>query len=126
MPSWQRQAAALVDRVRPLAGSAVLPARDASGVWNVPQTYLFAPATARRRLPPVLWARRPIGRLEQAARERSLFHLWFHPYNLTAAPDRTLATLDIICRAASRLRDRGRLDILPMGSLTARLAPAEP
>jgi len=123
-PSWQRQAAGLVDRVRPLAGSAVLPARDASGVWNVPQTYLFAPATARRRLPPALWARRPIGRLAQAARERSLVHLWFHPYNLTAAPDRALATLDVVCRAAARLRDRGRLDILPMGTLTTRLTPA--
>jgi peptidoglycan/xylan/chitin deacetylase (PgdA/CDA1 family) len=123
MPSWQRQVAALVDRVRPLAGSAVLPARDASGVWNVPQTYLFAPATARRRLPPALWARRPIGRLAQAARERSLVHLWFHPYNLTAAPDRALATLDIVCRAAARLRDQGRLDILPMGALADRLTP---
>jgi peptidoglycan/xylan/chitin deacetylase (PgdA/CDA1 family) len=124
LPSWQRQVAGLVDRVRPLAGSSVLPARDASGVWNVPQTYLFAPATARRRLPPALWARRPIGRLKQAARERSLFHLWFHPYNLTAAPDRTLATLEVICAAAARLRDRGRLDIVPMGTLTAQLTPA--
>jgi peptidoglycan/xylan/chitin deacetylase (PgdA/CDA1 family) len=121
---WPRRAAALVDRVRPLAGSAVLPVRDPSGVWNVPQTYLFAPATARRRLPPALWARRPIGRLRQAARERSLCHLWFHPYNLTAAPDRTLATLEIVCKAAARLRDRGRLDILPMGTLTAHLTPA--
>jgi hypothetical protein len=91
-------------------------------VWNVPQTYLFAPATARRRLPPALWARRPIGRLRQAARERSLFHLWFHPYNLTADPDRALATLDVLCAAAARLRDQSRLDILPMGTLAARLA----
>lgn len=123
-PGWQRKALSVVDQVWPLAGSAVLPARDASGVWNVPQTYLFAPATARKQLPPALWARRPIGRLKQAARTRSLFHLWFHPYNLTADPERTLTTLDIVCRAAARLRDQGRLDIVPMGTFTARLTPA--
>ena len=76
------------DRLRPLARSAVVPVRHPSGVWNVPQTYLFAPATRARHVPIGLWARRPIARMRLAARERSLFHLWFHPYNVTAAPDR--------------------------------------
>ena len=123
---WQRQAAQLVDRVVPLAGSAVQPARDASGVWNLPQTYLFAPVTARRHLPPALWARRPIGRLRQAAKHRSLFHLWFHPYNITADPDRSIAALDHIGRAAARLRDQGRLDTLTMTQLAERLEAASP
>lgn len=117
-----RRAAALVDRVLPLAGSAVQPARHDSGLWNIPQTYLFAPVTARRRLPPAVWARRPIGRLRQAARHRSLFHLWFHPYNVTANPDRAVASLTAICRAAAQLRDRGRLDVVTMGSLADRLS----
>jgi hypothetical protein len=101
----------------------VRPVWDEAGLWNIPQTYLFAPATARRRLPPALWARRPVGRLRQAARERSLFHLWFHPYNVTAAPDRSIAALDRICAAAAGLRDRGRLDTLTMAQLAARLTP---
>jgi peptidoglycan/xylan/chitin deacetylase (PgdA/CDA1 family) len=117
----QRKAAALVDRVLPLAGSAVRPARDDSGLWNLPQTYLFAPVTARRHLPPALWARRPIGRLRQAATNRSLFHLWFHPYNVTADPDRAIACLTAICRAAAHLRDRGSLDVVTMGALAEQL-----
>jgi len=125
MPGWQRRAAQLVDRVVPLAGSAVHPARDGSGVWNVPQTYLFAPVTARRHLPPALWARRPIGRLRQAARQRSLFHLWFHPYNITADPERSIAALDHIAKAAARLRDEGRLDTLTMTEVAERLEKAE-
>ena len=84
-PAWRRRALALVDTVRPLRGSAVLPARHPSGVWNVPQTYLFAPVERGGRLPPAV-GRRPIARLRQAARHRSLFHLWFHPYNVTADP----------------------------------------
>ena len=40
-----------VDRIRPLTRSAVRPVREPSGVWNLPQTYLFAPATRGRRVP---------------------------------------------------------------------------
>jgi peptidoglycan/xylan/chitin deacetylase (PgdA/CDA1 family) len=109
------------DRLRPLARSAVVPIRHPSGVWNVPQTYLFAPATRARHLPVGLWAHRPVARMRLAARERSLFHLWFHPYNVTAAPDRALRGLEAICRAATRLRDAGRLDIMTMGALADRL-----
>ncbi|MGH8773892.1 MAG: hypothetical protein ACRDWI_01545 [Jiangellaceae bacterium] len=111
----------LADRVRPLAGSAARPVQHASGVWNIPQTFLFAPATRRRRLPVAVWARRPVARLRQAARERSLFHLWFHPYNVAADPERALHALDLVCAEAARLRDAGRLDVLPMGDLAARL-----
>jgi hypothetical protein len=118
---WRRRAAAVVDRVRPGAASAVLPSAGPAGLWNLPQTYLFAPATSRRRMPPALWARQPVARLRQAVRERSLFHLWFHPYNVTAAPERALDVLGRICAAADRLRDADRLDILTMGQLAQRL-----
>lgn len=118
----RRKLATLVDRVRPLAGSAVHPAQDPSGLWNIPQTYLFAPVTARSNLSPERWSRRPVARLLQATQAKSLFHLWFHPYNITANPDRAIACLDAICAAAADLRHQDKLDILPMGDLAARLA----
>ncbi len=118
-PAWSRRVLAAVDKVRPLAGSAVLPTRHESGVWNVPQTYLFAPPRGVGR--PVLWVRRPIARLRQAARHRSLFHLWFHPYNITSDPGPALAALDRVCAAAAKLHDAGRLDVLSMGALAERL-----
>lgn len=120
-PAPVRAALRAADRARPLAGSAVRPARHASGVWDVPQTFLLAPATRRAWLPVGVWARRPIARLRQAARERSLFHLWFHPYNVTADQARALAALDRVCAEAARLRDAGRLDVLTMGALAASL-----
>ncbi len=120
-PRWQRRGLVAIDRVRPLRGSAVTPLRHPSGVWNVPQTYLFAPLTSGRRLPPALWSRRPVARLRQAARHRSLFHLWFHPYNITADPERALAALEHICRAVARLRNAGDLTVLTMGELAASL-----
>ena len=66
----------------------------------------------------------PAGRSPGCGRRRgprSLFHLWFHPYNVTADPDRALAALDRICAEAARLRDAGRLDTLTMGELAASL-----
>ena len=68
-----------------------------------------------------VWARRPIARLRQAARHRSLFHLWFHPYNVTASPDRAFDALERICREADRLRDADRLDVLTMGDVAGHL-----
>jgi peptidoglycan/xylan/chitin deacetylase (PgdA/CDA1 family) len=121
---WQRRALVAIDRLRPLAGSAVTPAREPSGVWNVPQTYLFAPVESRRHLPPAVWSRRPVARLRQAARTGSLFHMWFHPSNLTGDPERALAALEHICRAAARLRDAGELSVVTMGDLAARLDDA--
>jgi Polysaccharide deacetylase len=107
-------------------GSGMRPERREDGVWNIPQTFLFAPATHRRWLPTALWTRIPIRRLHQAARRRSLFHLWFHPYNITADVDRGLDTLERICAEAARLRSRGRLDMLTMGDLAERLSVSRP
>jgi glycosyltransferase involved in cell wall biosynthesis/peptidoglycan/xylan/chitin deacetylase (PgdA/CDA1 family) len=105
----------------------VRPRREASGVWNIPATYLYAPATRRRNVPIGLWALVPRMRLRQAARDRSLFHLWFHPYNITDDPERALRGIELISREAARLRERGRLDVLTMGGLAERLdALAQP
>jgi hypothetical protein len=111
----------LFDRVWPSAWSAALPARHSSGVWNVPQTFLFAPATRPRWLPHALWARRPRVRIRQAARQRSLFHLWFHPYNISADPDQALHLLDGVLHEVARLRSRGVLDVMTMGALAESL-----
>ena len=120
-----RAALRLVDRAYPLGGSAVLPRRHSSGSWDIPQTFLFAPAD-HRRLPVRVWAQRPLARLRQAARHRSVFHLWFHPHNITADPDRGLSALEIVCAEAARLRSSGRLDIRSMGDLAAYLERTTP
>jgi peptidoglycan/xylan/chitin deacetylase (PgdA/CDA1 family) len=120
-PALVRRLLRVADRVRPLAGSAVQPEPNAP-LWNVPQTFLFAPATHLRRVPIAAWVRLPIARLRQAARQRSLFHLWFHPYNITAGPERALAGFDLVCREAARLRSRADLDVMTMGELAERLA----
>jgi peptidoglycan/xylan/chitin deacetylase (PgdA/CDA1 family) len=110
------------DRLRPLAGSAVWPTRRDDGVWDVPQTVLLAPSEGRRRhLPVELRAWLPRRRIDQAARTRSLAHLWLHPSNLAADPERGLAVLDRVCRVAEAHRAAGRLETCSMGGLVSVL-----
>jgi len=126
LSGWRRRMATTVDRLRPLSGSAVRPVCEPSGIWNLPQTYYFAPASTRRRTPPGLWSRPARARLRQAVRHRTLFHLWFHPADITANPTRALACLRHICAAAAEHRARGRLDTVTMSQLTTRLAASTP
>jgi peptidoglycan/xylan/chitin deacetylase (PgdA/CDA1 family) len=112
-------------RGRATAQPPVRPERDPSGLWNIPATFLFAPATRRAGVPIDVWVLHPRARLRQAARRRSLFHVWFHPYNITAAADRALRGIELLAREAARLREQGRLDVVTMGALADRLTAAE-
>jgi peptidoglycan/xylan/chitin deacetylase (PgdA/CDA1 family) len=123
--AWQQIVLRAADRVYPLGGSAARPLRHASGVWNIPQSYyLFGPITGRRLLP-TFHTYRPIARLRQAARHRSVFHMWFHPHNVIAQPG-GLKTLERICAAAAALRDARRIDVVTMGALATQLDTAQP
>jgi peptidoglycan/xylan/chitin deacetylase (PgdA/CDA1 family) len=111
-----------VDKVVPLSGSAAWPSRRADGLWDIPQTVLFAPAEGRRRhLPVEVWTWGPRRRIAQAARSRSLVHLWLHPSNLADDPARGIDALDRVCRDAARRRDAGRLDVCTMADLVSLL-----
>ena len=57
----------------------------------------------------------------KAAEHQRIFSLWTHPENLIKSADQLLPALEEICREAAELRDAGRLDILPMEQVTARL-----
>jgi hypothetical protein len=117
---WLGALARLADKVRPLAGSIVLPEREGR-LWNVPATSLYAPFDRARYLPFQAWVTQQTRRLDQASRHRSLFHLWFHPHNLIDNPEQALRGLERILSRASGLRGDGRIENLTMGELARRL-----
>jgi len=116
----QRLVARVADRIRPLPGSIVLPERVGT-LWNLPATNLYAPWDRAGYIPMRSWIGQQVRRLDQAARYRSLFHLWFHPHNLLEQPDLALEGLERILRRAARLREQGRIENLTMGELTDAL-----
>ena len=107
----------LLDIVTARTPQSVLPQLE-DGLWNIPGSMLYTPAFGMRRFLPV-WLRvlRANRGLDRAIRRREVFHLWFHPTDLTMRTDAMLDGLRRIFERAARLRDAGELDILPMRAL---------
>jgi peptidoglycan/xylan/chitin deacetylase (PgdA/CDA1 family) len=114
-----------LDKVTPLEGSNVLP-EPVGALWNIPATNLFAPFDRARYMPLSVWGWQQSRRLRHAARNRGLFHLWFHPHNLLDEPETALGTLEKILVTANELRGHGQLDNLTMTDLSDRLESSEP
>jgi peptidoglycan/xylan/chitin deacetylase (PgdA/CDA1 family) len=110
----------LFDVLRIARPPVVLPRKDESGLWDIPGSAMYFPMHGRRRLLPVSWrVRRAVKGLDAAARERRVFHFWFHPTNLADETESMFAGLRSIFAHARSLRDRGELDLLPLGKLAA-------
>lgn len=104
----------------------VLPRRDGHGLWVIPASTSLLPVEGVRRLIPVrAREERVIRCIDAAVADRRICHFWFHPINLAGDPPALLGAVGRILEHAARLRDAGRLDILPMAEIAAR-ASAHP
>ncbi len=92
---------------------AVLPARAAE-LWNIPGSYFYLHKDGWARYLPIRArvARAKKGLL-RAKKERAIFHLWTHPFNLAGDVDGLLKGLDEIFKYASDLG----IENLTMGGL---------
>lgn len=103
----------------------VLPYRDAHGLWCIPASGSFLPCHGIRRAIPISRrVDRAVAGIDQAVRDGRVSHLWLHPINLAAAPAVMLPGLERVLTHAARLRDAGRIEILPMAALAARAEAA--
>ena len=104
--------------------ASVMPLQN-EGMYSIPGSMLYTPAFGMRRCVPV-WLRvlRANRGLDAALRQKRVFHLWFHPTDLTCRTEAMLHGLRQIFGRAARLRDAGQLDILPMRDLIPEI-PAD-
>jgi hypothetical protein len=123
-PGRFRQLARLVDSVVPVAPPAVSPRRTGP-MWDLPASYFYPHRDGWAKYIPVgISVRKSRLGLERAARQRAMFHLWFHPFNLASDPDGLLKGLEEIFIHVNRLREAGRLTNPTMGDLTEMLQEA--
>ena len=108
----------LWDVLRAAEPPVVVPRRTASGLVDVPGSMIYFPMHGLRRYIPLsLRVRRARRGLDAAARQKRVFHLWFHPTNLADQPEAMFTGLRAILDHAATLRARRQLVILPMGAL---------
>jgi hypothetical protein len=128
-PAWWRALPGLAKRAGHLFDQAAArpppvdePTERVPGLWNLPGSLLFLHRHGVRRSIPLAVRRRRISLgLARAIERRRLFHLWFHPHNLSFDRAGLFAVLRDGLREAAQLRDRGVLDIRTMGDLAEEL-----
>jgi hypothetical protein len=100
----------------------VVDPRPVDGLVDVPASMLYFPAHGGRRFVPVgRRVRRALRGVDRAARDRRVFHLWFHPTNLAYETGPMLDGLRTVLAHVARRRDRGELEVSPMARVAGRL-----
>lgn len=97
------------DAYLPLTGSQAYPFTEITaqpGPRNVRASMFLRAHYPRRLVLGDLHHRRIVAGMRHAAREGRVFHLWWHPHNFAAHPERAFAFLDALLEEYGRLRDR--------------------
>ena len=95
-------------------------------LWMIPSSQFYAPfMSVGRHVSLEARVMKAVKGLRRAAETGGVFHLWTHPFNLGIRTDELLTGLQRILYEAGRLRDAGRLDILPMGGIAERMDQTE-
>ena len=120
-PRPLRMAGRALESMLPLPAIAEGP-RQASGLWDLPASnfYMHRDGWGRRIPITARTAQADFG-LRKAARERSTYHLWFHPFNIASDIGALLGGLETIFQKVERMREQGILDNQTMGDLTDQL-----
>ena len=127
MPFWftrfrsrtLRRAGHVIDDVLAVTPRCGLPEKSPSGLWVAPVSMFLQSMDGARRLIPVRSRiRKGMRGIERAIKQRSLFHLSFHPTeNLCFRTDRMFYALERILSHAARRRDEGLLQVMTMADL---------
>ncbi len=116
------RAARLLDAYLGLAGSQVI-AWDAipfvNGLCCLPESRFLRPFAPRLRAIEPLRLERITGEIQKAARDRGVFHLWWHPHNFGRYTEENLALLRRILQAFQRCRETWGMRSLTMSDAAA-------
>jgi peptidoglycan/xylan/chitin deacetylase (PgdA/CDA1 family) len=105
--------------VQPKVG---LPLRMAEGIWVLPSSQFYSPfMSVGKRVSVQARVDKAVKGLHAAVRQKRLYHLWTHPFNLGVRTEELIGGLEAIFLEAQRLREAGELEILTMRDLSERL-----
>ncbi|MFA6446650.1 MAG: ATP-grasp domain-containing protein [Patescibacteria group bacterium] len=101
----------------------VFPVRSVSpkqqdGLTSIPGSYFYPHARGWAKYLPVSFrVSKVLLGIDRAVKEKKVFHLWFHPFNLASNPDELLRGLDQIFARVAELKRQGLMDQVVMGEI---------
>jgi peptidoglycan/xylan/chitin deacetylase (PgdA/CDA1 family) len=98
--------------------------RQPNGLCNVAASFVLAPYSRRWRAFEPLHLARVAKGIQEAARARRLYHLWWHPHNFGVDLAENLAGLRRLLERFDRLRTTDGLRSLTMADVAGIVAPA--
>ncbi|HEY6331672.1 MAG TPA: hypothetical protein VI756_20265 [Blastocatellia bacterium] len=127
-PSMVGRLARLAEVILASTPPVVAPVRE-DRIINIPGSMIYFPSHGlRRHIPMSLRVKRAVKGLNEAAAQKRIFHLWFHPTNMAGNQSTMGAMFDGLRRIlqhAAALRDRGVIDFLSMVQIAeAAMNPA--
>jgi peptidoglycan/xylan/chitin deacetylase (PgdA/CDA1 family) len=105
--SYLRIAARLLDAYIPIFGNNTYSYErmGKSMPFNIQSGRMLRPYSRRIRALEPLRLRRILAAMEFAAKEKRVFHLWWHPHNFGIEQEKNLATLELILAHYNKLRE---------------------
>lgn len=96
---------------------AVLPKIE-GGILNIPGSYFYVHKRGWAKFLPVSFrVKKSIFGIEKAVKQKKIFHLWFHPFNIASDEIGLLAGLEEIFKFVADEIKKGNIDNLTMGEL---------
>jgi peptidoglycan/xylan/chitin deacetylase (PgdA/CDA1 family) len=126
--SWLRRGIRLLDAYLNLSGHHTVGIEEIrpGPPYNFPASRLLRPYWHALRMFEPLRLERISAGLEEAAQKGRIYHLWFHPEDLAMDMEQNLKALKTVLSRYAALRERGRMESVNMGELSARLLARAP
>jgi hypothetical protein len=123
-PLWYRRfppifkkVASIIDQLLAISPPVSLP-EYGQGLYNIPGSMIYRSKNGIRRLLSidlrVIKAKKGI---RKAIRDKKVFHLWFHPYNIATSQAKLLYGLEEIFKEVQRRRERGEVEAKSMDEI---------
>ena len=95
-----------------------LPSPSPEGLVEIPSSHFYAPFQSVGKYVSLNdRVARAIAGLNAAAKQKKIYHLWTHPFNMGVDTESLLAGLESILQHFQTLRNSGQIECRSMGSL---------
>ncbi|MEM6631021.1 MAG: polysaccharide deacetylase family protein [Bacteroidota bacterium] len=119
--TYLRKGCRLLDAYLPFSGTHIYPTlneTECKGLLNIPSSRFLRPFSPRFQTMDSLRMNRIQIEMTKAAKNRSLYHLWWHPHNFGSFLSQNLAFLEQILQHFTVLKDKWGMQSLNMAEIT--------